>query len=583
MARIVLISPYLKGGQNAAKLAQRTRYVATRPGVELLADERSTLPATKKQQEFIARLLKSFPSCWELIEYEEYLDHPTQGNASAFIQQVQEDYMEALDQKENFIDYISHRPGVQKDGEHGLWDANGNPDWELADIYADQGITGTSIDKRDDFLRMMEDCRKGRIDRILVKSSSRFARNTKESLEAVRELAALGVSVYFEEQNIDTAQVSGEVLIAMFAALAQRESEAISNRRRWSYQLQMSKGRFNTYQAPLGFTRIDDELKIVPEEAAAIRRIFEEYLSGANSREIAQRLNDGHVLDLDWKYKLIDYILKNERYAGNALLQKRYTTDAIPFKSKRNHGEKKQYFVEAINDAIISQETFDQAQKLRRERKAEQGSQHNEISRQMRCACGSRVRAKQVNHKWYWVCCKHDEGNDCPLKPVPEEQVSQAFLRMYYKLKHYGIEVLTQLISDLHAAKTGSLLWSENIVEINKQISDIASQERLLTQLKQQGSVDPDIFISRGNLLAERRRELKFQKERILRSEEDHTIQQTQDVLDVLESGPDRLDAFDEQLFSDLVEKIVVINNEKLCFRLLNGLEVTEKIERTRR
>ena len=125
MARIVLISPYLKGGQNAAKLAQRTRYVATRPGVELLADERSTLPATKKQQEFIARLLKSFPSCWELIEYEEYLDHPTQGSASAFIQQVQEDYMEALDQKENFIDYISHRPGVQKDGEHGLWDANG--------------------------------------------------------------------------------------------------------------------------------------------------------------------------------------------------------------------------------------------------------------------------------------------------------------------------------------------------------------------------------------------------------------------------------------------------------------------------
>ena len=212
-----------------------------------------------------------------------------------------------------------------------------NPDWELADIYADQGITGTSIDKRDDFLRMMEDCRKGRIDRILVKSSSRFARNTKESLAAVRELKSLNISVYFEEQNIDTAQVSGEVLIAMFAALAQRESEAISSRRRWSYQLQMRKGRFNTYQAPLGFMRVDGKLEIVPEEAAVIRRIFEEYLSGANSREIAQRLNDGHVLGLDWKYKLIDYILKNERYAGNALLQKRYTTDAIPFKSKRKH------------------------------------------------------------------------------------------------------------------------------------------------------------------------------------------------------------------------------------------------------
>lgn len=120
-------------------------------------------------------------------------------------------------------------------------------------------------------------------------------------------------------------------------------------------------------------------------------------------------------------------------------------------------------------------------------------------------------------------------------------------------------------------------------MEINKQISDIASQERLLTQLKQQGVVDPDIFISRGNLLAERRRELKLQKERILRSEEDHTIQQTQELLDVLESGPDWLDTFDDQLFSDLVEKIVVTDNETLCFRLLNGLEIAEKIERAQR
>ena len=125
MARIVLISPYLKGGQNAAKLAQRTRYFATRPGVELLTDEYSTLPATKKQRSFIDRLVRSFPTSKELIEYEDYLANPTQGNASAFIQQTWEDYVEALDQKENFIDYISHRPGVQKDGEHGLWDANG--------------------------------------------------------------------------------------------------------------------------------------------------------------------------------------------------------------------------------------------------------------------------------------------------------------------------------------------------------------------------------------------------------------------------------------------------------------------------
>ena len=458
-----------------------------------------------------------------------------------------------------------------------------DPDWELADIYADQGITGTSIDKRDDFQRMMEDCRKGRIDRILVKSSSRFARNTKESLEAVRELAALGVSVYFEEQNIDTTQVSGEVLIAMFAALAQRESEAISRRRRWSYQVQMKKGQFNTCQAPIGYRLDGRKLEVIPEEARVVQRIFREYLSGRNSREIARILNEETVLSLDWKCNTIDYILQNERYAGNALLQKRYTTDTIPFRLKKNRGERTQYFVEGINEAIVSQEIFDKAQALRRERRVAQGQMHNKVSQHMRCSCGSPIRAKQVRNRWYWVCCWHDERHTCSLMPIPEEEVEQAFLRLYYRLKHYGIDVLTQLISDLYAVRTGSLLWSENIVEINKQISDIASQERLLTQLKQQGSVDPDIFISRGNLLAERRRELKLQKERILQSEEDHTIQQTQDLLDVLESGPDRMDDFDEELFSDLVEKIVVINNEKLCFRLLNGLEVTEKIERTQR
>ena len=458
-----------------------------------------------------------------------------------------------------------------------------DPNWELADIYADQGITGTSIDKRDDFLRMMEDCRKGRIDRILVKSSSRFARNAKESLEAVRELAALGVSVCFEEQNIDTAQVSGEVLIAIFAALAQRESEAISKRRRWSYQVQMKKGQFNTCQAPIGYRLDGRELEVIPEEAKVVQRIFREYLSGRNSRELARMLNEENVLGLDWKYNTIDYILQNERYAGNALLQKRYTTDTLPFCLKKNRGERPQYFVEDINEAIVSQKIFDKAQALRRERRVAQGQMHNKVSQHMRCSCGSPIRAKQVRDRWYWVCCWHDERHTCPLMPIPEEEVEQAFLRLYYRLKHYGIDVLTQLISDLYAVRTGSLLWSENIVEINKQISDIASQERLLTQLKQQGSVDPDIFISRGNLLAERRRELKLQKERILQSEEDHTIQQTQDMLDVLESGPDWLDDFDEQLFSDLVEKIVVINNEKLCFRLLNGLEVTEKIERTQR
>ena len=161
--------------------------------------------------------------------------------------------------------------------------------------------------------------------------------------------------------------------------------------------------------------------------------------------------------------------------------------------------------------------------------------------------------------------------------------MKNAFLHVYYNLKHYGTSILTQLISDLYAARTGSLLWSENIVEINKQISDIASQERLLAQLKQQGVVDPDIFISRQNELAEQLRAAKLEKERFLEAEEDQTIQQTQELIEALEAGPDFLDAFDGELFRELVDKIIVESNDRLRFRLVNGLELTEPIERTMR
>ena len=163
---------------------------------------------------------------------------------------------------------------------------------------------------------------------------------------------------------------------------------------------------------------------------------------------------------------------------------------------------------------------------------------------------------------------------------IPETEITEAFLRIYFTLKHHGDQVLTQLIQDLQAAKNGKLLWSEDIVELNKQIADIACQERLLAQLKQQGVVDPDIFISRSNQLAEQRREAKLKKSHILRAEDDQTIQRTQELLDILEEGPDLLMTFDGALFSELVEKITIQNNSTAIFRLINGLELPEHFER---
>ena len=464
-----------------------------------------------------------------------------------------------------------------------------NPDWELADIYADQGITGTSIDKRDDFLRMMEDCRKGRIDRILVKSSSRFARNTKESLAAVRELKSLNISVYFEEQNIDTAQVSGEVLIAMFAALAQRESEAISERVRWSYRVRMSKGRFSTCKAPYGYRLVKDHLEIQEDEASIIRHIFDRYLAGVSMENIAKEITALGIPTKQntpfWQVRSIQYILRNEKYVGDSLLGKTYTTLTLPHRKIENKGEGVQYFIEGSHPPIVSRTVFDKAQQLLSRKSAvipPRAAAPHPLSRKIVCGhCGAFCKRKKTRGTAYWICQTHNKNaGSCPTMQIPETEITEAFLRIYFTLKHHGDQVLTQLIQDLQAAKNGKLLWSEDIVELNKQIADIACQERLLAQLKQQAVVDPDIFIFQSNQLAEQRREAKLKKSRILRSEDDQTVQRTQELLDILEDGPDLLTTFDEALFSELVETITIQDNSTIRFRLINGLELPEHIER---
>lgn len=179
---------------------------------------------------------------------------------------------------------------------------SGKAEWRMVDIYADEGITGTSVAKREDFQRMMADCRRGLIDQILVKSISRFARNTKDCLDAVRELKELGVNVRFEREGIDTANVSSELITAIYAAFAQKESESISGNMRWSYQRRMESGEFNTCRAPWGFRLDGKSLAVHEEEAEIVRRIFLEYLSGKNPQEIAELLNAENPSGRVWQY-----------------------------------------------------------------------------------------------------------------------------------------------------------------------------------------------------------------------------------------------------------------------------------------
>lgn len=239
------------------------------------------------------------------------------------------------------------------------------------------------------------------------------------------------------------------------------------------------------------------------------------------------------------------------------------------------------YFVSGSNEAIISQEMFDQAQQLRKTRKREPTPLHDTISRQIRCSCGARVRAKKINQKWYWCCCNHEERHECQITPIPEIQVQESFCRLYYKLKHQSIPILEQMLTNLQMIRNRRMLWSPDIVAQNKRISDLSSQNQTLAFLKQQGLVDPDIFIAKTNELTKQLQQAKLEKEKLMDAESDMTALQTRDLIDLLEGGPEFLDSFDTELFGELVEKIIIESNDSVRFCLKNGLELRESIERT--
>ena len=469
---------------------------------------------------------------------------------------------------------------------------SGKAEWRMVDIYADEGITGTSVAKRDDFQRMMADCRRGLIDQILVKSISRFARNTKDCLQNIRELKELGVNVRFEREGIDTVNVSSELITAIYAAFAQKESESISGNMRWSYQRRMESGTFLPSSMAYGYRLDGKKIVIDPEAALIVSRIFQWYLSGVNKTEIAKRLNEEGVpsgQQKQWYAAAVRYILTNEKYTGDSLWQKTYTSHTLPATRYKNTGEYEQFYAMGTHPPIISKEAFEQAQQLAQKRKSTYGKKLRRepypLSQKISCGhCGSSYRRKEQVSSAYWCCRKHDTSvNDCPIAPVAEESLYGAFCRLYYKLKHHGEPIFAQMLSNLQKIRYSRMLWSEDVISLNKKISDILSQVQFLTQLQQAGGVDPDTFISSNNKLSEQLRRLKQEKARLLDTDSDDLADRTRDLMDALEDGPDFLDSFDAELFDALVEKIIVDSNERLRFRLKNGLELLEQIERTRR
>lgn len=476
---------------------------------------------------------------------------------------------------------------AQNDYYHNLIRSKEN--WTLADIYADEGLSGTSAEKRPDFQRLIADCHRGLIDRIVVKSISRFARNTRECLEAIRELKLLGVGVYFEEQNIDTATMSGEMLTALFAAIAEEESKSVSRNTRWGNRKRMAAGTYLPSSMPYGYRLIDKEIVIEPNEALVVCRIYQDYLSGMGTDAIARKLNEQGVPPSQgkkWGHSGVTYILRNERYIGDSLWQKTYATESFPTQRVRNKGELPKYYAEKTHLPILSREVFEAAQRLAADRKllaVDEPVTLSPFSRRIACGqCGRSFHKRICRGQTYWLCRGHEESQEvCSVTQIPDTELCDAFLRLYYNLKHSGADILPQMLAGLQTIRERKMLWSSDIVELNELISKLASENQMWTDLKCQGLIDPDIFIARTNELAEQLRSAKQKKERLLIEAADGTLAQTEALVVALEAGPDNLDSFDAELFDELVEKIIVDSNELIRFRLKNGLELCETVRRT--
>jgi DNA invertase Pin-like site-specific DNA recombinase len=462
----------------------------------------------------------------------------------------------------------------------------GNPGYEFAGVYADEGVTGTSRGKRDEFLRLIQDCRKGLIDVIYTKTVTRFARNTLESLETVRELRTCGVTVIFENDGFSTETMTDELLMTVLSAKAQAESESISGNMRWSYKKRMKKGEFITCKAPFGYRLANGKYLTVHEgEAETVRYIFSRYLDGVSVNDIAKTLTGRGIRKKygapEWRPQHINTILQSERYAGDALIQKTCSTEEFPFQKVRNTGQKDQYYLRNSHPAIVSRDIFDRTQTLMQSRRTHQPPRRAyPLTKRIVCGeCGTGFRRKVVNGNTKWVCDRHDRQSACGMKPIPEAAICAAFVRLYHKLKRDLDTVLIPLLTDLTELKNKANGGNARIGELNRQLADLAQQNWVLKDVQSKGFLNSDIFLRQSNEIMAQISALKHEKSLLTKyDEDDEVIAATQEIIGILQDGAEVITAFDVGLFNDLVEKIIVESKEQIRFQLRNGLRLTERI-----
>ena len=474
-----------------------------------------------------------------------------------------------------------------------------NDVWVFAGIYADEGISGTSKDKRDEFLRLIADCEAQKVDMIITKSISRFARNTADCIETVRKLKGLGIAILFEKENINTMSAESELLMTVLSSIAQEESISISRNIKWSIQKRFRKGEWKTAYPPYGYSSDENgRLVINEEEAKVVRRIYNDYLNGKGSYIIAKELSEEGVPTRRsgeaWGESVITEILANEKYVGDMLLQKTFTTDTLPFQRKRNQGQKQMYYISDDHEPIVTREQAERVKEIMEQRKIEKVMVDTDIRKYNRrypfsskilCGeCGSNFKRQVIfKDKPYqteqWCCNKHIRNRtECSMTAIKEDYIKAAFINLYNKLKSNIDTILVPLAEDLKKLHY-SREYESQVKELNNRITELTEQSHVLSRLRSKGYLDSVLFIEQNNLVVKQLNEAKKQRNRLFNyTGFNEKISKTEELIAFIKKQDDLIEHFDESSFSLMVEKIIIKSKFEIAFRLINGLELTEII-----
>ena len=482
-----------------------------------------------------------------------------------------------------------------------------NKEWTMAGIFADEGITGTSARKRPEFLRMIRQCKQGKIDIVLTKSISRFARNTVDCLNYVRALKELGIAVIFEKENMNTLEIDSEILITMLGAFAQSESESISANVRWGIRQAMKEGKAAiNYRYFYGYRKGEDgRPEIIPEQAEVVRKIYDLFLSGTPIRGILEYLNANSIPNISgesqWAKNAVNSILTNEKYCGDVLLQKTYIDDCINKKVKKNTGQLPMYLVQNHHEGIISRETFDAAQaELARRSAGKSPSKKNAptgrgrysskyaLSDRMYCSeCGTRYqrctwRNRDGSKRIVWRCVSRvDYGNKyCHNSPtLDEEPLHRAILAAINSSVKDKDTIIYNLKSAMEKELAPVAGQQLSLSEIDNQLEQLNTEfSKVLAEASESG--DQTAYSDRFREIMQKQTALKSRRDEIQRMLAESGkaaahIDQCQQAAEVM---PGAITEWDEALIRQVVESVTLETGGGIVVALKSGALIHQEL-----